>query len=89
MLGKLEKRIGVPEDRLNEIKNHPISLPSRGRDSPKLKEATARMVGLAVWREGGDIRDVISIDKLILRNEGPAEIQAIILMVGRIMTRRE
>lgn len=46
--------------------------------SPKLKEETARMIGAQVWDNSKDIRDVISIGKLIQRNNGPAEIQAII-----------
>lgn len=35
------------------------------RVCPKLKESTAEMIGATVWKQQGDIRDVISISKLI------------------------
>jgi MoxR-like ATPase len=43
---------------------------------PKLK--IAHIIGKAVWEQGGDIRDVISIGKLVRKNDGPAEVEAII-----------
>jgi len=33
----------------------------------------AHVIGKAVWNQGGDIRDVISIGKLVLKNDGPEE----------------
>jgi MoxR-like ATPase len=43
---------------------------------PKLK--IAHVIGKAVWRERGDIRDVISIGKLVRRNDGPEEVEQIL-----------
>lgn len=42
---------------------------------PKLKETTARMIGAQVWNHGSkDVRDIISIGKLLRNNDGPEEI---------------
>jgi hypothetical protein len=35
----------------------------------------ARYIGAAVWKNQGDIRDVISIGKLVRKNDGPEEIE--------------
>jgi hypothetical protein len=43
---------------------------------PKLKNAHA--IGKAVWDQGGDIRDVISVGKLVRKNDGPEEIEQIL-----------
>ncbi|MFZ0513627.1 MAG: hypothetical protein WAM14_18620 [Candidatus Nitrosopolaris sp.] len=43
---------------------------------PKLK--IARIIGKAVWDHGGDIRDVISIGKLVRKNDGPEEVEQIL-----------
>jgi replication-associated recombination protein RarA len=43
---------------------------------PKLK--IAHIIGKAVWDQRGDIRDVISIGKLVRKNDGPAEIECTI-----------
>ena len=43
---------------------------------PKLKIASA--IGKAVWDQNGDIRDVISIGKLVRKNDGPEEVEQII-----------
>jgi MoxR-like ATPase len=43
---------------------------------PKLK--IAHVIGEAVWDHGGDIRDVISIGKLVRKNDGPAEVESIL-----------
>jgi hypothetical protein len=40
---------------------------------PKLK--IAHVVGKAVWDQRGDIRDVISIGKLVRKNDGPEEVE--------------
>jgi hypothetical protein len=43
---------------------------------PKLK--IAHIIGKAVWDQRGDIRDVISIGKLVRKNDGSAEIESTI-----------
>jgi hypothetical protein len=43
---------------------------------PKLK--IAHVIGKAVWDHRGDIRDVISIGKLVRKNDGPEEVEQII-----------
>jgi hypothetical protein len=36
-----------------------------------------RYIGAAVWKSQGDIRDVISIGKLVRKSDGPLEIEQI------------
>ena len=43
---------------------------------PKLK--IAHVIGKAVWEQRGDIRDVISIGKLVRKNDGPEEAEQIL-----------
>ncbi|MFZ0513288.1 MAG: hypothetical protein WAM14_16895 [Candidatus Nitrosopolaris sp.] len=43
---------------------------------PKLKNA--HVIGKAVWEQRGDIRDVISIGKLVRKNDGPEEVEQIL-----------
>ena len=43
---------------------------------PKLK--IAYVIGKAVWDQGGDVRDVISIGKLVRKNDGPEEVEQIL-----------
>jgi hypothetical protein len=43
---------------------------------PKLK--ITHVIGKAVWDQGGDIRDVISIGKLVRKNDGPEEVERIL-----------
>ena len=43
---------------------------------PKLKIAS--VIGKAVWEQRGDIRDVISIGKLVRKIDGPEEVERII-----------
>ena len=43
---------------------------------PKLK--IAYVIGKAVWDQRGDIRDVISIGKLVCKNDGSAEVESIL-----------
>jgi len=38
----------------------------------------ARYIAANVWKNGGDIRDCISIGKLVRKNDGPDEISGII-----------
>jgi hypothetical protein len=40
---------------------------------PKLK--IAHVIGKAVWEQKGDIHDVISIGKLVRKNDGPEEVE--------------
>jgi replication-associated recombination protein RarA len=43
---------------------------------PKLK--IAHVIGKAVWEQRGDIRDVISIGRLVRKNDGPGEVKQIL-----------
>ena len=43
---------------------------------PRLK--IAHVIGKAVWRQRGDIRYVISIGKLVRKNDGPEEVEQIL-----------
>jgi holliday junction DNA helicase RuvB len=43
---------------------------------PKLK--IAHLIGKAVWDQGGDIRDVVSIGKLVRKSDGPVEVDQIL-----------
>src|SRR5215469_5283745 len=43
---------------------------------PNLK--IAHVIGKAVWDQRGDIRDVISIGKLVRKNDGPEEVEQIL-----------
>ncbi|MGB8938308.1 MAG: AAA family ATPase [Candidatus Nitrosopolaris sp.] len=45
---------------------------------PKLSQETALLVGEEIWKEEGDIRDVISVSKLVKKDDGPDEILQII-----------
>jgi hypothetical protein len=45
---------------------------------PKLSSSLARYIGATVWKNGGDIRDVISVGKLVQKNGGPEEVEQII-----------
>jgi MoxR-like ATPase len=53
---------------------------------PNLK--IAQVIGKAVWNQRGDIRDVISIGKLVRKNDGPVEVQSLLntmVLLGRIV----
>jgi ATP-dependent Lon protease len=45
---------------------------------PKLSRETALIIGEQTWEQQGDIRDVISISKLVKKNDGPEQITEII-----------
>src|SRR5215469_15662542 len=47
------------------------------RVCPKLKEETSRIIGEEVWNTSKDVRDVISLSKLIRKSDGPDEIDGI------------
>ncbi|MGC1929561.1 MAG: AAA family ATPase, partial [Candidatus Nitrosopolaris sp.] len=53
---------------------------------PKLKIAS--VIGKAVWNQRGDIRDVISIGKLVRKNDGPEEVEQILVSVQITWNRR-
>jgi hypothetical protein len=38
----------------------------------------AHLIGKAVWDQRGDIRDVISIGKLVRKNDGPEDVEQIL-----------
>ena len=44
---------------------------------PKLKEETSSIIGEEVWKTSKDVRDVVSLSKLIRRSDGTDEIEAI------------
>jgi len=44
---------------------------------PKLKEEISRIIGQEVWKTSKDIRDVISLGKLIQKGDGPDEIEGL------------
>jgi MoxR-like ATPase len=48
---------------------------------PKLK--IAHVIGKAVWEQRGDIRDVISIGKLVRKHDGPEEVEQILSTLTR------
>jgi MoxR-like ATPase len=54
---------------------------------PKLK--IAHVIGKAVWDQGGDIRDVISIGKLVRKNDGPEEVEQILTTMTKYGEIRE
>ena len=45
---------------------------------PKLSSSLARYIGASVWKMKGDMRDVISIGKLVRKSDGPEQIGLII-----------
>jgi MoxR-like ATPase len=45
---------------------------------PKLSSSLARYIGANVWKMEGEIRDVISIGKLVRKSDGPEQIGLII-----------
>jgi MoxR-like ATPase len=49
----------------------------------KTTPSIARYIGAAVWKNGGDIRDCISIGKLVRKNDGPEEIAEIISIITK------
>jgi MoxR-like ATPase len=42
---------------------------------PKIGENLARYIGFSVFRSGGNIRDVMSVGKLIRKGDGPQEVE--------------
>ena len=54
---------------------------------PKLK--IAHVIGKAVWDQRGDIRDVISIGKLVRKNDGPEEVGQILSTMTKYQEMKE
>ncbi len=50
---------------------------------PKLSSSIARYIGVSVWKTQGDIRDVITIGKLVRKIDGPQEIELIMETVTK------
>jgi hypothetical protein len=50
---------------------------------PKTSPSIARYIGAVVFKNGGDIRDVISIGKLVRKNDGPEEIVDVIKTLAK------
>jgi hypothetical protein len=50
---------------------------------PKLSEETALMIGEETWRQQGDIRDVISVSKLVKKHDGLEEIAEILKTLAK------
>lgn len=48
-----------------------------------LSDPLARYIGSNVFRNGGDIRDVISIGKLVTKGDGPAEVDSIVKTLAK------
>ena len=45
---------------------------------PKIGENLARYIGFTIFRSGGDIRNVLSVGKLIKKSDGPEDVGRII-----------
>ena len=54
---------------------------------PKLK--IAHIIGKAVWDQKGDIRDVISIGKLVRKSDGPEQIELIMETMSKYGMEKE
>jgi hypothetical protein len=50
---------------------------------PKLLEETALIIAEETWKQQGDIRDVISLSKLVKKHDGPGEIAEIIKTLAK------
>jgi replication-associated recombination protein RarA len=53
---------------------------------PRLSQSVARYIGAQVWRNQGDIRDVISTGKLVRKNDGPEAIAHIISTISKYVS---
>ena len=50
---------------------------------PKLSQETALTIAEGTWEQQGDIRDVISLSKLVTKHDGPGEIAEIIKTLAK------
>ena len=55
---------------------------------PKLCPSITRYIGAIVFKNGGDIRDCISIGKLVRKDDGPQEIASIISTISNYGTEK-
>ncbi len=55
----------------------------RGKKVSKLSEETALIIAEETWEQQGDIRDVISLSKLVKKHDGPGEIAEIIKTLAK------
>ena len=55
----------------------------------KLSSSLARYIGANVWKNEGDIRDVISIGKLVRKSDRPQEIELIMKTLTRYGAQKE
>ena len=53
---------------------------------PRTKSTIARYIGTQVWKQRGDIRDVINIGKLVHKSDGPQEIEQIMNIMAKYGT---
>ena len=56
---------------------------------PKLSSSLARYIGASVWKNEGDIRDVISIGKLVRKSDGPEQIELLMDTMSKYGMERE
>jgi len=71
------RRLHLPRYTKEQFLNVAISV------CPKLKEEVAEMIGEEVYKTKGDIREVISVSKLLRKKDGPEEIQQIIATLSK------
>jgi hypothetical protein len=64
----------VKRDKIEKAFEQFLEIPTKVL--PKLK--IAHIIGKAVWEQRGDIHDVISIGKLVRKNDGPEEVEQIL-----------
>jgi len=50
---------------------------------PKTSPSIDRYIGEQIWKNGGDIRDVVSIDRLVKKNDGHEEIAQILTTISK------
>jgi Holliday junction DNA helicase RuvB len=50
---------------------------------PKLSPSISRYIGNSIYMNGGDIRDVISVGRLVCKSDGPNEIAGIISTISK------
>jgi len=53
---------------------------------PKRSSSLARYIGTNVWKNWGEIRDVISIGKLVRKSDGPEQIELIMETMSMSLT---
>ena len=69
----------VKRDKIEKVFEQFLEIPTKVL--PKLK--IAHIIGKAVQGQKGDIRDVISIGKLVRKNDGPEEVGQILSTMNK------